>query len=130
MSNDIQEPKSINHPIKSRADISKSADELLERVNLIHRLWPCANATDILIGCTFVYHSNQQGYEIDISAFAAAMRMPRTSAHRMLNNWKNDDIVSLNRKGRKTIIQLTITTMDRLETFFTFCLNEQFGNED
>lgn len=65
-----------------------------------------------------LYRSTHQGYETDITAFAAAMNLPRTSAHRMLHGWEKKHYVRLERKGRKTTIHPTEQTLDKLASFF------------
>ena len=42
-----------------------------------------------------LFRSQKQGYDIDILAFAAALDVSRTSAHRLLQDWQREEVVTL-----------------------------------
>jgi|GEM_PF-2906834 len=106
------------HTAFNRDDTYNSAETYLKIVASLERLWSEKNGLQIMTAMTMLFRSARQGYETDITAFAAAMNIPRTSAHRMLNAWARKDYVVLERKGRKTIIHLTALTLDRLVDYF------------
>ena len=45
------------------------------------------------------------------------MNIPRTTAHRALNEWQTDGHVALERIGRKAIVHMTDQSRRRLENF-------------
>jgi len=107
-----------SHPAYSRDDTLRSVDSYLKTVAALDKLWQEKNSVVVMTAMSMLYRSTHQGYETDITAFAAAMRIPRTSAHRMLNEWERKKYVKLDRKGRKTSIHLTPLTLERLVAFF------------
>jgi len=106
------------HTAFSRDDTFNSAETYLRIVASLEKLWAEKNGLQVMTAMTMLFRSARQGYETDITAFAAAMNIPRTSAHRMLNAWARKNYVVLERKGRKTIIHPTALTLDRLVKFF------------
>ena len=67
-----------------------------------------------------MFRSQKQGYDIDISAFSAALNIPRTSAHRLLQDWERQKVLTLKKEGRKTAIHLTTGSLDRLVSFLEY----------
>ncbi len=118
---------SLNHAAFTRDDIYCSAQVYLKLVSLIEKLWPERNGNVVMTAMTILYRSRKQGYETDISALSAALKIPRTSAHRLLNSWEEKKYVKLEKRGRKTIIHLTAQSLDRLVVFYdqlhAECLN-------
>lgn len=111
-----------DHPAYSRDDILAATAQFTRITTMINRLWPGKNSCFILQAMTALYSSKRQGYDLDVSAFAATMDIPRTSAHRMLNAWHRKKYVKLERTGRKTLVHLTPLSLDRLVTFYEYYL--------
>ncbi|WNJ98357.1 hypothetical protein L2D14_10780 [Thalassospiraceae bacterium LMO-JJ14] len=110
--------QSSPHAAYSNDDMLKPAEAYLKTISSLNRLWAEKNGVVVMTAMTMLYRSARQGYETDITAFAAAMSLPRTSAHRMLHDWEKKEYVRLERKGRKTTIHLTEQTLEKLMTFF------------
>ena len=104
-------------PESAEIDVSvKSLDRFIKRVD---KAWPETNGWRMLQGMTVLYVAKTEGYVLDISAYSAAVNVPRTTAHRALNEWQNDGLVVLERIGRKTNVHMTDQSRLRLEKFAT-----------
>ncbi|MEX0693046.1 MAG: hypothetical protein WD075_01250 [Rhodospirillales bacterium] len=114
----------LTHVAFTREDTYYSAQAYLKLVSLIEKLWPERNSNVVMIAMTLLYRSQKQGYETDISALSAALKIPRTSAHRLLNRWEEKKYVKLERRGRKTIVHLTAKSLDRLVEFYDLLIAE------
>lgn len=123
------ETEPSDHPAYSRADILDATAKFTRFTNMMNRLWPGKNSCFVLQAMTALYSSKRQGYELDVSAFAATMDIPRTSAHRMLNSWHRKKYITLERTGRKTLVHLTPSTLERLVTFYEYLLQDGTQNQ-
>ena len=113
--NDAVIPVNAGLPKSPELEVSiKSLDRFIKRVD---KAWPEANGWRVLQGMTALYIAKSEGYLLDISAYSAAVNIPRTTAHRALNEWQTNGLVVLERIGRKTIVHMTDQSLRRLESF-------------
>lgn len=103
------------NPKTTELEVSvKALDHFLKRVD---KTWPEDNGWRVLQGMTALYMAQVEGYQLDISAYSAAVNIPRTTAHRALYEWQSAGLVVLERIGRKTIVHMTDFSRQRLERF-------------
>ncbi len=108
------------HRAFERDDIFDSAEAMLGIVSQIDRIFVDQKSYHLMTTIAILFRSQKQGYDIDISAFAAALNVPRTSAHRLLQDWERQKVLTLKKEGRKTTIHLTSGSLDRLVNFLDY----------
>lgn len=109
-----------NHRAFERDDIFHSAEAMLGIVSQIDQIFVDQKSYHLMTTIAILFRSQKQGYDIDISAFAAALNVPRTSAHRLLQDWQREKVLTLKKDGRKTTIHLTAGSLDRLVNFLDY----------
>lgn len=109
-----------NHRAFKRDDIFHSAEAMLGIVSQIDQIFTDQKSYHLMTTIAILFRSQKQGYDIDISAFAAALDVPRTSAHRLLQDWQRQNVLTLKKDGRKTTIHLTAGSLDRLVDFLDY----------
>jgi DNA-binding IclR family transcriptional regulator len=68
---------------------------MLGIVSQIDQIFDDQKSYHLMTTIVILFHSQKQGCDIDISAFAAALDVPRTSANRLLQDWQREKIVTL-----------------------------------
>ena len=119
MPNDRDTDLFVNKGFPESAEIDVSVKSLDRFIKRVDKAWPETNGWRMLQGMTVLYVAKTEGYVLDISAYSAAVNVPRTTAHRALNEWQNDGLVVLERIGRKTNVHMTDQSRLRLEKFAT-----------
>ncbi len=109
-----------NHRAFKRDDIFHSAEAMLGIVSQIDQIFTDQKSYHLMITIAILFRSQKQGYNINISVFAAALDVPRTSAHRLLQDWQRHNVLTLKKDGRKTTIHLTPGSLDRLVDFLDY----------
>jgi DNA-binding IclR family transcriptional regulator len=93
---------------------------MLGIVSQIDQIFDDQKSYHLMTTIVILFHSQKQGCDIDISAFAAALDVPRTSANRLLQDWQREKIVTLKKNGRKTKTYLTVGLLDRFVNFLDY----------
>ncbi len=116
-----------SHRAFERDDIFHSAETMLGIVAKIDQVFPDQKSYHLMTAIAILFRSQKQGYDIDISAFSAALNIPRTSAHRLLQDWERQNVITLKKDGRKTTVHLTAGSLDRLVKFLDYFMTTTAG---